>query len=1040
MTSAYGKFGKAAAKIATAAITAGATAVGILTKAAVSSYADYEQLVGGIDTLFKDSSKKVMDYANNAYKTAGLSANQYMETVTSFSASLLQSLGNDTAKAAEYGNMAVTDMSDNANKMGTAMETIIATYQSLSRGNYAMLDNLKLGYGGTKEEMERLIADAAKLDSTVKANDMSFSNMVKAIHAVQTEMGITGTTAKEASTTIQGSVASMKASWNNLLVGVAGGSQNMKQLVTNFSDSLKTVGSNLLPVIQTTLSGLGQLIQELLPPMLQQIPKLLQSILPDLLASAVQLVTQVFSALGQAIPELLNIFVNTLLPMVTNLLTQIGDSIGQNLPLLIDRVLNFLLDFTARLRENAGQFIDAGLHLILKLGEGIANALPDLIAKVPTIVSNIAGIINDNAPKLITTAVKLIATLAKGLIQAIPDLVANIPKIIKAIVDVFLAYNWVKLGKNLITKLKDGISNMAGKVKEAAGKIKDAVVNAIKALPSKLYNLAKSAVGKLVSILKHTARIRDAASAIKNEIVRVLSKLPDKLLEIGKNLVKGLWNGIKNAKKWVLEKIKGFGKSILDGIKGIFGIHSPSKETEYDGKMLALGLVQGIKKNTKYAKKSAAEMAQIVLDAAQKRLDRYKVYNDMSIEAEVAYWDTIRKECKKGTEARLQADQNYFAAKAALDAQYITDSEEILNQLKRLYDLSAADEVQYWAEIAAAAKKGTDARIAAEEKYQAALDNYYKEYESYVQNVMGQMDLFKEYVQNEAITPDSLVTNLQSQIGGLESYYQTMADLQNKIGGTALYDYLEDLGVDHLSELQAVNGMADQQLQQYVELYNQKYELAQKIATEKLGEITTITEVEQKKANKETEKNMKTMADTLKKYAATMSDTTKKKFNEIYSTISNKMAASVSAVRSAVAQMQAALAEMNSMQAEANSKADAAKNPTSQKPTTNKTTSKKTTVKKHALGGILTEPTIFGFTPSTGTYHLGGEAGKEAVAPISTLQKYVRESVAEENAGLSAKMSRMIELLEGLLDKDTAVYLNSKEISKAVNKDLGVLV
>ena len=1040
MTSAYGKFGKAAAKIATAAITAGATAVGILTKAAVSSYADYEQLVGGIDTLFKDSSKKVMDYANNAYKTAGLSANQYMETVTSFSASLLQSLGNDTAKAAEYGNMAVTDMSDNANKMGTAMETIIATYQSLSRGNYAMLDNLKLGYGGTKEEMERLIADAAKLDSTVKANDMSFSNMVKAIHAVQTEMGITGTTAKEASTTIQGSVASMKASWNNLLVGVAGGSQNMKQLVTNFSDSLKTVGSNLLPVIQTTLSGLGQLIQELLPPMLQQIPKLLQSILPGLLASAVQLVTQVFSALGQAIPELLNIFVNTLFPMVTNLLTQIGDSIGQNLPSLIDRVLNFLLDFTARLRENAGQFIDAGLNLILKLGEGIANALPDLIAKVPTIVSNIAGIINDNAPKLITTAIKLIATLAKGLIQAIPDLVANIPKIIKAIVDVFLAYNWVKLGKNLITKLKDGISNMAGKVKEAAGKIKDAVVNAIKALPSKLYNLAKSAVGKLVSILKHTARIRDAASAIKNEIVRVLSKLPDKLLEIGKNLVKGLWNGIKNAKKWVLEKIKGFGKSILDGIKGIFGIHSPSKETEYDGKMLALGLVQGIKKNTKYAKKSAAEMAQAILDAAQKRLDKYKVYNDMSIEAEVAYWDTIRRECKKGTDARLQADQNYFAAKAALDAQYITDSEEILNQLKRLYDLSAADEVQYWAEIAAAAKKGTDARIAAEEKYQAALDNYYKEYESYVQNVMGQMDLFKEYVQNEAVSPDSLVTNLQSQIGGLESYYQTMAELQNKIGGTALYDYLADLGVDHLSELQAVNGMADQQLQQYVELYNQKYELAQKIATEKLGEITTITEVEQKKANKETEKNMKTMADTLKKYAATMSDTTKKKFNEIYSTISNKMAASVSAVRSAVAQMQAALAEMNSMQAEANSKADAAKNPTSQKPTTNKTTSKKTTVKKHALGGILTEPTIFGFTPSTGTYHLGGEAGKEAVAPISTLQKYVRESVAEENAGLSAKMSRMIELLEGLLDKDTAVYLNSKEISKAVNKDLGVLV
>ena len=932
-------------------------------KDAIASFAEYEQLVGGVETLFKKSSDKVLQYAQNAYKTAGLSANRYMETVTSFSASLLQSLGGDTQKAADYADMAVKDMSDNANKMGTDMETIIATYQSLSRGNYAMLDNLKLGYGGTKEEMERLIADAAKLDSSVKANDMSFGNLTKAIHAVQNEMGITGTTAKEASSTIQGSAASMKAAWQNLLTAFADPSQNLDAVLGQFVDSVVVFGENLIPRIQMLLprlvTGLSQLAQALAV----QLPQIIQTLLPALIQGAVGVV----GALIVNLPQILQS--------------------------LITAIVTVFRGFGAQLQQSGGEMLD-------RIVSGLQNGLPKILNKAVEIVLKVVDGITKNLPKILAVAGEIIGSLITGIVKFLPKLAAKVPDIISTIVKVIgsLLSSIVTLGVSVMKSFISGITSWIG-------------------------NLGKKAlsVGK------------KAVSSIKSGISGIA--------DVGLNLVKGLWNGISNAKDWVLGKIKGFGESILNGLKDFFGIHSPSRVMEtVIGKNLALGVANGITKNSKYAKKSAAEMAQVVLDAAQKRLDKYKVYNDMSIEAEVAYWDTIRRECKKGTDARLQADQNYFAAKAALDAQYITDSEEILNQLKRLYDLSAADEVQYWAEIAAAAKKGTDARIAAEEKYQAALDNYYKEYESYVQNVMGQMDLFKEYVQNEAVSPDSLVTNLQSQIGGLESYYQTMAELQNKIGGTALYDYLADLGVDHLSELQAVNGMADQQLQQYVELYNQKYELAQKIATEKLGEITTITDIEQKKANKTTDKNMKTMADTLKKYAATMSDTTKKKFSEIYSTISSKMSASVSAVRSAVAQMQAALAEMNSMQAEANSKADAAKNPTDKKTTTSKTTSKKTTVKKHALGGILTEPTIFGFTPSTGTYHLGGEAGKEAVAPISTLQKYVRESVAEENAGIAVLLARMIELLEGLLDKDTAVYLNSKEISKAVNKDLGVLV
>ncbi len=302
------KVGKAVGKVAVAMGAAAATGAVAIGKAAIDSYAEYEQLVGGVETLFGDSQKKVLEYANGAYKTAGLSANEYMSTVTSFSASLLNSLGGDTAKASEYAHQAIVDMSDNANKMGTDMASIQQTYQSLAKGNYGMLDNLKLGYGGTKTEMQRLIKEAAALDDSVDANSMSFGNIVKAIHAVQENMGITGTTAKEASTTISGSISAMKSAWQNLMTGVVGGDVALDTLIDNFADSFITVANNLLPKVSAILRKLPTLVEGLLP----LIPPMIEKLLPIVINGTIsilkgvgdlmpQLIQSVVSAIGQII-------------------------------------------------------------------------------------------------------------------------------------------------------------------------------------------------------------------------------------------------------------------------------------------------------------------------------------------------------------------------------------------------------------------------------------------------------------------------------------------------------------------------------------------------------------------------------------------------------------------------------------------------------------------------------------------------------------------------------------------------------------------
>ena len=310
------------AKVGAAAVAAGVTAVTALTKASVEGYAQYEQLVGGVETLFKDSQGTVIKYAENAYKTAGMSANEYMETVTSFSASLIQSLDGDTAKAAEVGNMAITDMSDNANKMGTSMEMIQNAYNGFAKQNYTMLDNLKLGYGGTKEEMQRLIDDANRVkEANGEMGDLSiesFADVTEAIHVMQTEMGITGTTAREASSTIEGSISMMKGAWQNLVVGMADENANMEVLINNFVESTATAAHNLIPRIAQALEGIGQLITGLSPVIAEALPVLVAEVLPTLLAAGVSLVTAIVDGIITALPALYTALMDGLVIILTD--------------------------------------------------------------------------------------------------------------------------------------------------------------------------------------------------------------------------------------------------------------------------------------------------------------------------------------------------------------------------------------------------------------------------------------------------------------------------------------------------------------------------------------------------------------------------------------------------------------------------------------------------------------------------------------------------------------------------------------------------
>ncbi len=475
--SGLGKLGSIAKTgLKTVAVATGVVAsafAGIVT-ASVNARGEIEQSLGGVETLFKDSADKVIKNANNAFKTAGMSANEYMQNVTSFSASLLQSVAGDTNKAADIADMAMTDMSDNANKMGTSMEAITDAYQGFAKQNYTMLDNLKLGYGGTKTEMERLLADAQKITG-IKYDINNLSDVYEAIHVIQGELGITGTTAKEASETLQGSFSAMKASWNNFLSGAG----DLSQVVDTATDVVKNVVRIVNEAIPDIVSSISKSLPELLElggEILQQLIQGIITYLPELMNSAGQILSSLAQGIIQTLPQLLPVVLQIIQTLITNLtnslpqiiqvgfqvILQLATGIAQMLPTLIPEAVNCIVTLVEGLLDNIDQLIDAGIQLIIGLAEGLINALPILIEKIPVIIEKLINAIVRNLPKIVEAGIKLIVMLAKGLIQAIPQLLSKIPEIIGAIVKGLGegVSKVAEVGKNIIQGLWNGISNM----------------------------------------------------------------------------------------------------------------------------------------------------------------------------------------------------------------------------------------------------------------------------------------------------------------------------------------------------------------------------------------------------------------------------------------------------------------------------------------------------------------------------------------------------------------------------------------------------
>ncbi len=623
-----GKFSKLGGTLKTvgvamgACVAAAAAAAVSLGKAVIEAYGEYEQLVGGVDTLFQESSGKLQEYAANAYKTAGMSANDYMSTVTSFSASLIQSLGGDTEAAVKYADMAITDMADNANKMGTDIGLIQNAYQGFAKQNYTMLDNLKLGYGGTKTEMERLLADATAI-SGIEYDISSYADVVSAIHVIQESMGVAGATAAEAEHTIEGSLNSMKAAVANLVVGFGDADADIEQLCNNVVDAFQNVLTNITPIIENIISALPTALNALLETVVE--------LLPTLLETVVDLFSQVLNTLLTLLPELIPVVIQAVLTIVNTLIENLPllveaaiqivmslvQGIAQALPTLIPTAVQAVITIVQSLIDSLPMILDAALQLITGLADGLLAAIPVLIAALPEIILSIINFILDAIPQIIETGIQLLTSLVAALPEIITAIVEAIPQIISGIIEAVLSAipQIIQAGIDLLVSLIQALPTIITTIVNA---IPDIITGIINAVLENIPLIIQAGIDLLTSLIKNLptiiVEIVKAVPQIITGLVNALGKGVSQLAEVGGNLVKGLWQGIQQLAGWLWDKVSGWISSIWDGICDFFGIHSPSDEMAWIGEMLVKGLSGSIDANGGEAVKAAEAMSADIND------------------------------------------------------------------------------------------------------------------------------------------------------------------------------------------------------------------------------------------------------------------------------------------------------------------------------------------------------------------------------------------------------------------------------------------
>lgn len=659
-----GTVAKGAATAAVAGFTALTGAVTAIGGAALSAYADYEQLVGGVDTLFGSASQTLQGYAAEAYKTCGMSANQYMTQATSFAASLVSSCSGDVAKAADYANMAMGDMSDNVNKMGSDMTDVQNAYQGFAKQNYTMLDNLKLGYGGTQAEMKRLIADANKLRQEQGKNaDLtidSYADVVEAIHTVQENMGITGTTAKEAATTISGSIGMAKAAWENFITGLGRDDVDFSQLTQQLLESIGAVATNVAPRV----AQIGQGIVTAFPVVLSGLGTVLAPVVSEALSTAWNIAVNTLAGIGIHLPTVdssqmlsgINAAMDAAKLLLTDpaaflekgnqLVQSVGSGIRAGVPQIVSEGLNILTSLSQAFLTGFPQIVSMGGQLVLSLVQGLMDSLPSIIEQGPQIVSNIANGISAAAGVLLDTGLQIIVAIGTGLVNAVPTLLANIPQILQAVWDAFVAYQWVTLGGTLVTSIGEGIaalgsqiptklkgffdqavnhagefvSNMAAKGLQAGSDFLLNIAATLSQMPGRVAGWFSEIIFNAASLVSSLGAKASAAgqgflsgiqggfnaavsfvASIPGRVIGAIGDLGGLLVNSGRSLINGLVSGIQSAIGGALSTVSG----AVSQIRSFFPF-SPAKRgpfsghgyTTYSGKALMEGWAEGIGNGT----------------------------------------------------------------------------------------------------------------------------------------------------------------------------------------------------------------------------------------------------------------------------------------------------------------------------------------------------------------------------------------------------------------------------------------------------------
>lgn len=609
----------AAAKAGVAAVAAVGTATVAIGKTALDAYSNYEQLVGGIDTLFKASSGKMQQYAANAYQTAGVSANRYMEISTSFAAALISSLGGNTEAAADMANTAITDMSDNANKMGTSLETVQEAYMSLSRGNYEMLDSLKLGYGGTKSELERLLSDAEKFSAAQgKVRDFSvdsYSDIVEAIHIVQDEMGITGTTAEEAATTIEGSVNMAKAAWDNWLAGLGNEDADMEGLTDQLVGSVVTAGKNIIPRVGQIMTTLGQTVADYAPGVGLYLRNALISVLPEAVQGPMR---DAFAGVDKVVGKLESVFNDNLKPAA-----DAADSV-----------------FSA-ISSGVKTFGDAVNDLVLPAIDQLSPAFNDFFGAIQTaqpLLEFIANIIGIGLAAAISTAIKLFAAITEvvafvitGFAQLYEDIsgfvtgvvqffTVDLPNAINTLVQWFaqLPGNIAAFLSMVITSVVAWVANMAANAVNAGSRFISGIAGFLSALPGNVASWLAGVISTVIGwVSQFASNATSAATQFASNLINGLASIPGQVTSIGSNIIQGLVNGVTGAAGKLIDAVKGAVGDAIEGAKNLLGIHSPSRVFREIGQYTMQGAALGVDDDADLLSKSTDNAMRGMISTAQ---------------------------------------------------------------------------------------------------------------------------------------------------------------------------------------------------------------------------------------------------------------------------------------------------------------------------------------------------------------------------------------------------------------------------------------